>query len=709
MRIALGARTVLAGLGVALALGAAVWLWPIARGPQTRLDLQGVNVLLVTIDTLRADRIGVYGSRAGLTPTLDALAAGGVRFTRVWSHAPVTLPAHASILTGLLPPHHGVRNNGSFRLGLQPTTLGERLRAAGYRTGAFVGALVLAARFGLNRGFDEYDDRYDSGTESDSFHFAERSADRVLRAATAWITHPEPASARPWFAWVHVFDPHAPYRAPAAFAHARGPYDAEVAWTDSALGAALNELRGRGQLDRTLVIVTADHGESLGDHQETTHGLFAYDVTLRVPLIIAAPGLRPRVVSTPAAHVDIMPTVLDLLAIESPSALDGRSLRPVIDAVAEMNARAIYFEALDANLTRAWAPLRGVVDGMWKYIDLPEPELYNVDTDPDERTNLVGREPQRVRELQDRLRVWTAAPIPAGGRVDSATAARLQSLGYITASPHARAAFSLADDPKRLVALSEAFNTALEDYSSGRADAALEKFSQVLADRPDFLAARLSAAMVLIKTGRASAAVVLLRDAPAAEKTTPAWLMRMGQALAAAGELREAHDVLAAAVAAAAGDPEPLNELGVVLLRQGETDAARRAFERLLDADSTAIGTWYNVGLLELGAQRPVQAAAAFRRVVELDQGHADAWRGLGAALAANDARQAIEAWKHVVELEPRDFDTVYNLGVLLAETGRRTEAIPYLQRFLAEAPRDRYARDFPRIRALLARSGNPS
>src|SRR5262245_53604013 len=212
--MALTARTLLVGLGAALALAGAFWLWPAARGRQTRADLRGANVLLVTIDTLRADRLGVYGNHAGLTPTLDALAADGVRFTHAWSHAPATLPAHASILTGLLPPHHGVRNNGSFRLGLQPATLAERLRAAGYRTGAFVGAFVLDTRFGLNRGFEEYDDRYDSGTESNSFHFAERPADRVLRAATEWITQPETVNARPWFAWVHLFDPHAPYGAP---------------------------------------------------------------------------------------------------------------------------------------------------------------------------------------------------------------------------------------------------------------------------------------------------------------------------------------------------------------------------------------------------------------------------------------------------------------------------------------------------------------
>lgn len=704
------ARGAWVGLAAIVALAAAVWLWSITRGSQISVELRGANVLLVTIDTLRADRLGTYGSRAGLTPTLDALATRGVRFARAWSHAPVTLPAHASILTGLLPPNHGVRNNGSFRLGPQPATLAECLGRAGYRTGAFVGAFVLDTRFGLNRGFDEYDDRYDAGLASGNFHFAERTADHVLQAATRWITAPASGDGRPWFAWVHLFDPHAPYRAPAAFAHGgRAPYDAEVAWTDSALGTALNELAGRGQMDRTLVVATADHGESLGDHGETTHGLFAYDATLRVPLIFSAPGLGPLVVSTPARHADILPTILELLRIEAPAGLDGRSLRADIDDAAPVDGPPIYFEALDANLTRGWAPLRGVVDDTWKYIDLPEPELYNLDADPDEHTNLVAREPQRVRELQDRLREWTEAPVPKGSRVDADTASRLQSLGYITGSGGSRAVFTLADDPKRLVALSETFNAALEDYSSGRAEAALAKFSQVLADRPDFLAARLSAATVLIGTGRTPAAVRLLRDAPTPDKAASAWLARMGQALAAAGELREARDVLTSAVATAAGDPEPLNELGVVLLRLGQTDEARRAFARLLDADPTAAGTWYNLGLLEMGAHRPADAATAFRHVVDLDARHADAWRGLGAALAADDTAHAVEAWQHVLELEPRDFDTMYNLGILLTEAGRRTEALPYLRRFLADAPRDRYAQDLPRVRALLAGADKPS
>jgi arylsulfatase A-like enzyme/Flp pilus assembly protein TadD len=708
MRAKRTVRAVLLGLGAAGAIAATAWLWHSSRGV-ARVDLRGFNVLLVTIDTLRADRLGAYGSRAGLTPVLDALATRGVRFTRAWSHTPITLPAHASILTGLLPPHHGVRNNGAFRLGSRPATLAECLRAAGYRTGAFVGAFVLDARFGLNRGFDEYDDRYQTDGVPASFHFTERSADHVLRSATDWITRSETGVARPWFAWVHLFDPHAPYQAPAAFAHGRAPYDAEVAWTDSAIGSALDTLRSAGQMDRTLVVLTADHGEALGDHGETTHGLFAYDATLRVPLIISAPTLRHASVSERTSHVDILPTILDLLGMDSPGGLDGRALFDRAGS-APADPGSIYFEALDANLTRGWAPLRGVVSDRWKYIDLPEPELYDLDADPDERSNLAGRELERVRSLQRILRQVTTAPSAAGATaVDSATAARLQSLGYLSGSAGSRDVYTIADDPKRLVTLSETFNAALDDYGHGHAAAAIEKLSAVLTERPDFLAARLSAATVLISGGRAADAVRVLREAPMADQAAPAWLTRMGQALAAAGALSEAHTVLESATEATRGDPEPLNELGVVLLRLNQVDAARRAFEKLLDADSTAAGTWFNLGVLEMGQRRTEAAALAFARVVELSPQNVDGWRGLGAALAGHDVARAVAAWQHVVERDPRDFDTLYNLGMLLVESGRRAEALPYLQRFLADAPRDRYADDLPRVRALVALSENPS
>ena len=269
-------------------------------------------MLLITIDTLRQDRVGAYGSHNGLTPNIDRLAAAGIRFAHAFSPAPLTLPAHASILTGLLPRHHGIHSNTRFRLDQHVPTLATALKAAGYRTGAFVGAFVLDSRFGLNQGFDEYDDRLPR-SERASFHFAERRAAEVVTAAGNWILSPPAAAGTPWFAWAHLFDPHAPYDAPLEYRAGRTPYDAEVAYADAMLGQLLARLKAAHALDTTLVVLTADHGESLGDHGEMTHGLFAYDSTLAVPLIVSGPSISPATVTAPVSHPDVTPTILDLL------------------------------------------------------------------------------------------------------------------------------------------------------------------------------------------------------------------------------------------------------------------------------------------------------------------------------------------------------------------------------------------------------------
>ena len=252
----------------------------------------GCNVLLITIDTLRSDRVGAFGGPANLTPTLDRLAASGLRFTRAYSSAPLTLPSHTSILTAVSPPVHGIRTNGLFRLGANLPTLATVLKAAGYRTGAFVGAFVLDARFGLNRGFDVYDDRYGEKHAGGDTDDAERRAEEVIKPATAWIlgnTNPKSQIPNP-FAWVHLYDPHEPYRAPEPYASQHAPYDAEVAYTDAMVGRMLADLEAAHRLDRTLVVVAADHGESLGEHGERSHGVFAHEPTLRVPWIMAGPA-----------------------------------------------------------------------------------------------------------------------------------------------------------------------------------------------------------------------------------------------------------------------------------------------------------------------------------------------------------------------------------------------------------------------------------
>ena len=286
--------------------------------------LPRANVLLVTIDTLRADRVGAYGGPAGLTPTLDRLAAEGLRGDTVYAHVPLTLPSHTAIMTGAYPHLNGVRDNGSFRFDGKLPTLASTLKSAGYRTGAFVASFVLDARFGLNVGFDVYDDRYGARPAGGDLSQVERPAGAVLDSAVEWIVGAE----QPWFAWAHLYDPHDPYDPPEPFRSrfATDPYAGEIAFADERLGVALAELSRRGRLTNTLVIVAADHGESLGEHQERTHGLFAYDATLRVPLVIwAPPAIPPGVLRGPGQLVDVMPTVLDLVGVPA-EVPNGRSL-----------------------------------------------------------------------------------------------------------------------------------------------------------------------------------------------------------------------------------------------------------------------------------------------------------------------------------------------------------------------------------------------
>lgn len=671
-------------------------------------SLGGSNILLITIDTLRADRLGAYGNVNGLTPTLDRLSAEGLRFDAAYSSVPLTLPAHASILTGLEPFSHGVRNNTSFRLGDTPT-LASALKAAGYRTGAFIGAFVLNGRFGLARGFDVYDDRYGHLRSEADFHIAERPAERVMDPAIQWILQPKESETQPrhpWFAWIHLYDPHAPYQAPPAYRMNRSPYDAEVAYVDATIGHGLEKLRTARALDRTVIVVTSDHGESLGEHGESTHGLFAYNSTLHVPLIIAGPGLPARRVESPVGHVDIAPTILAWLGVAGPGRLDGRSL---LSPRQLPDARLLYFEALDANLTRGWAPLIGVITDGWKYIDLPIPELYDLAQDPAESHNLAASDPDRVRQLRSRLAALTNERRPtAGGAAsepDAETARRLASLGYVgSLQPGGRRDYSNEDDPKRLVELNELFNTAITDYGDGRSDTALRKLQGVLSKRPDFLAARTSAAAILSGTGRAQEAIALLRAAPEPSQSSATVQTKLGLAYDAAGNLTEAARCLESAARLRAGDTETLNGLGVVYARMKRFDDGRRTLRAALALDANAAGVWNNLGILEMSAGRPHDATAAFRQAVEIDPDFAAAWRGLGAAIVADDPKRAAIAWERTVTLDPQDFDTLFNLGVVLSNSPSPADALPYLKRFVATAPRSRYGSDIARLNTMIDR-----
>jgi arylsulfatase A-like enzyme/Tfp pilus assembly protein PilF len=665
--------------------------------------LRGANVLLVTIDTLRADRVGAFGG-AYPTPTLDRLAAGGLRFTRAYAHAPTTLPAHASIFTGLLPPRHGVRVNGS-ELDGRPATLAELLERSGYRTGAFVGSFVLDARFGLSRGFEVYDDRVGTEQGPVTFGFVERSADRVLRTAADWLLRPEISNGgSPWFAWVHLFDPHAPYRAPRRLV--ASPYENEVAFVDAELGSFLESLGRAGLLARTLIVALSDHGEALGDHGEETHGLFAYESTIRIPLIVNGPGLRPATVTALAGQADLLPTIAALLGLEPSAPVDGRSLLPAIRGE-EMVEEAVYFEALDAHLTRNWAPLTGIVSGDWKYIDLPIPELFELSRDPGERTNRVAEERDRASALARRVEVWKSAAPKGTRELDPDAVARLRSLGYMAASssPPRKAAYTAEDDPKRLVDVDRRFQTALHLVGDGRHSEAAALLREAIARRPDFTAAYLALASVLIEAGHAGESIELLTAAARQGIADPKIQERLGAAFLANGQPNRAATVLEP-LSGEGASVDTLNTLAIACAEMGARDRARALFQRAVATAPRAASIWNNLGLLELDTRRLPQAVAAFERAVDADPSFAPAWAALGATRASTDPAGAIDAWNRVVELAPADYDALFNLGMLLWQSGRRDEARRHLERFVRDAPPARYSTDVAQIRRMLASRG---
>ncbi|OLC81114.1 MAG: hypothetical protein AUH72_10085, partial [Acidobacteria bacterium 13_1_40CM_4_65_8] len=565
-------RPLVVGIAVALAIAC-------TRAPRTLAlatgALRGANVLLVTIDTLRADRVGAYGSPANLTPTLDRLAAEGLRFERVYAHVPLTLPSHASLVTGRYPTRHGVHDNGTFTLGDVPT-LATVLKTSGYRTGAFVGAFVLDARFGLNRGFDVYDDRM-AGSSAD-LEVVQRTAEEVLSPAHQWITSSEPSvlspdTRQPWFAWVHLYDPHEPYSAPEPYRsrYAADPYAGEIAYTDAALGSFLDRLRASGALSNALVVVVADHGESLGEHGERTHGLFAYDATLRVPLVIwAPPHIRPAVVSQTARLVDVAPTILDLVGASALANVDGRTLRPIVAGEQPFNDPGSYFEALNASLTRNWAPLRGIVADGVKLIDLPLPELYDLATDPGEQRNLYAQQRERARPLEARLDRVTSAASTSAARpsIDADAEARLRALGYVVSSaPTPARTYTAADDPKQLVPLNAALDDAAAMWSRGDVASAMATLQGVIARRPDLTLAYDRMAFILRATGRSTDAVAVLDGAARDGHADRALLRSLGSALRDAGDLRRSAAVLEELVRGDESDLQAADALGQTYAR----------------------------------------------------------------------------------------------------------------------------------------------
>jgi arylsulfatase A-like enzyme/Flp pilus assembly protein TadD len=670
-------------------------LVPISPRERAEVRAPVQDVVLITIDTLRADATGFAGNRKVETPNLDRLAAEGLVFESAHASNVVTLASHTNILTGLYPYQHGVRENSGFRLDPRFPTMATLLSRSGFATAAFVGAFPLDARYGLNRGFDVYDDRYPPGVTAYDFAVPERPGTEVVALALDWYRKNE---GRRRFLWVHVYDPHAPYLPPPPFRerYARDPYLGEVAATDAALGPLLELLEGK-EKGSTLVVVTGDHGEALGDHGELTHGLFAYEATLKIPLVVWCPGrVKPGRSSLQVGHVDILPTVLQLTGDPPPADLPGRSLLKAV------GGETTYFESLSASLNRGWAPLTGVIAEGLKYVDLPIPELYDLKVDPQEKQNLVGERPDAARRLKALLPGSTRAASP---RTTSEEAHRLLALGYLSGSADHHGPYTEADDPKTLVALDAKIHRVIDLYQHGDRAAARTLAGEILRERPSMSVGYDFLSFLLQREGRDAEAASVLQSA--VRKGLASEGMRQKLALILCEQGRPADALEALKPFAQSDDPDTQNTIGIALTDLGRTAEALRVFEEVARKHPTNPIAFENMGIALLKSRDAAGALERLNRALAINEKLPRSLNTKGVAqMELHDPAGAIASWSRAVELDPRQFDALLNLGVVAAQRGERELALDALRRFVATAPPALYAKDLQRARRMLKEMG---
>jgi choline-sulfatase len=680
------------------------------------------NLVLVTLDTVRADHLGCYGDRQAVTPWLDRLASEGVRFANASSAVPLTLPSHTSLLTGLLPPHNGMRNNGVGALRPGTATLATLLAGAGYRTAAFIGAFVLDHRFGLKAGFEVYDDEIERDPKAGTVLEAERPGREVVDRALAWLAKD---GGRPFFLWVHLYDAHAPYTPPPEWAarHPGRPYDGEISAVDEQLGRILEALRRRGLDGKTAVAVAADHGEGLGEHGELTHGLLLYEPTLHVPLLLRAPwGLKARVVEAPVSLVDLAPTLAGLLGRPFPAAgsLDGRDLSRSLLAGTEPAAGELYAETRYPAVF-GWSPLTALRRRDLKYISAPRPELYDLRRDPRESANLLRPDsPPPVSEAHgfatrlaaiEASAVTTARPLAA----DAETRAKLASLGYVaggagSASPApgapGEAARRSSIDPKTMVDLFQRFEQANARLTGGDSQAAVSELEALVAADPANPVFRGKLGAAWRERGESAKALPLYRQAAAAAPRDPEAWYNLASALQEAGQLGEARQAIERALQLDAGRPEAHNTLGIVELGQGNLERARREFAAAAAIDPRDAAAFNNLGNALRAEHKLDEAASAYQRSVALAPRYAEPLNGLGALEVERDRpREALPYFERALVLAPGYHEVRLNRAIAHDLAGDAQAALISYQDFLAATAGDpRFAEQRRAAQQLLAR-----
>jgi arylsulfatase A-like enzyme/Tfp pilus assembly protein PilF len=701
------------------------------------------NVLLISIDTLRPDHLGCYGYEHIQTPNIDRLADEGYLFTDAIATVPLTLPSHASILTGLLPITSGVRDNGTFVLSDQFTTIAEVLSERGYATGAFVASFVMDSRFGLGQGFGVYSDEMQSYSQASTFQWPERRAEAVNDTACPWLR----SATEPFFAFVHYYDPHDPYDPPEPYAAAYpgNPYDGEIAYTDSVVGELMETLKENDLYDNTLIVLVSDHGEGLNEHGESGHGVLIYDSTMKVALIVKLPkeyGLGgdleiPAKTDYAVSLIDVFPTILDMLGIEEDHEVDGVSLVPVLEGD-RIEPRMLYFESMYAYFYFKWSQLRGVRHNKWKYILAPEEELYDMAADPAERNNLASSDAERAAELRANLNRMAARETEA---LESARESmtqeevhKLMALGYLAGGlPKLPANLEPeGQDPKYMI---EDLGTYLwggrKFFDKGQFEEAAGMFGKLVLRDPGNPQAHVHLAKALMEIGEIEIAQKEFRKAIEIDSTHSSAFFPMANIMRQKGDLDRALFYLRLGAGVAMETPELLSSMGAVYVEKGQPDSAIKVLEKALEMDPKDPMALQNMGQAYLFKNQPEEAVHWFRATIEVqprnvkalaniarffiargepdstihyfelaheaDPTDAGVLANLGSAYRQKGmTEKAGEAFEAAIEHEPVNVMAMFGLAAVRTQQGRTEEAIALLERILQIEP------DFqPALRAL--------
>ncbi len=699
---------------------------------------QQPDLLLITIDTLRADRLPLYGYQKISTPHLDALAEQSVVFAKAAAHTPITLPSHACILTGLYPPQHGVRNNGSFYARPELNTMAEMLKVHGYRTAAFISAFVLDSRFGLDQGFEHYDDDLVDGRRRFSkFGVKDRRAENTVSRVLAWLDRTEmKKQASPIFIWAHLYDPHFAYEPPEPFrSRYSHPYDGEIAYTDQQIGRLLDGLKKSGRFDDTLIVVTGDHGESLGEHGESTHSLFVYEATQWVPLIIKLPaGLYGgRRFEGLVRHIDILPTIVHALSVEKrpgdlTESLPGTSLLSRMEGTEIAPVPESYAEAYLPKDQFGWSALFAWRDDRHKYIEAPTSELYDLVGDPTEQRNLISVKPPRASSYREKLRALQARLAPVSGvdlarnEMDEETKAKLKALGYLSGSEPS--SMEQGKDPKEMVHLYEAREAAHRHMEQGAYEKAILILRRVLEEDPTNPSTHNDLASVFAELerwkeaekeyrrardlapkrsdfyrGLAKVYFKGLRDFKAAKREIDAafalashnpslWTLK-GDFLHAQGKMAEAAQHYRQAVEKGEQNASLFTGYASALTNLGQLDEARKMAEEALRIDNENVIAHYNLGVILEGLGTPEKAEAAYRTAIRLQpQANVLAHENLGDLLLEqgrnDEAKEVLEA---AVGLDSNAPGALYHLGSLHLKEGNFDEAVSLLEKAVRLSP----------------------